>query len=484
MQLIKLVKNPGIQSRILFAAFFMIFFSTLILDVVGVHMTSSFMRKRFFDRISFLAKYLALNSEVGVLIGDKEGLNLLALNLLGEEDVTRVTIMNSEGKTVAFQEREATGPISVIKMPIVFKSKQDETQLFNTLTTPFGKYHIKKEEFIGEVQISYTTIGIEQLLKEMTSNFVLFSIGLASVAGFVFFLISRPIVKEVKQLAATAQQVGRGDLELRAKPGKIQETKSLANDFNAMLDSLKKSQTALEQVHQEMMRQRSLAEIGKFSLMIAHEVKNPLSIIKSSMDVLKKDVDLSAGAMLVEYIEDEIKQLNKLIEDFLTYARPVKPVFRPADVNTIIHEIIDRFEIQGNGAGIEYHPDETISDLVITMDPDLIGRALSNIVKNGLESIEMEGKIEIRTFIENGSLYIDISDNGNGIEECNLSKIFEPFFTTRAKGTGLGLAFTAQVIAAHNGRIHAENLLTGGARFRVMIPVREGQHPAAIGTHL
>lgn len=471
MRLTKLFKNPGIQSRILFAAFFLIFLSTLILDVVGVQMTSAFIRKRFVDRISFLAKYLALNAEVGVLIGDREGLNLLALNLLGEEDVTRVTILDTEGKTVVFQERKAAGPISVIKMPIVFKRKLDETLLYHSVVTPFGKILKKSEEFIGEVQVAYTTIGIEQLLHEMTFKFVLFSIGLAGVAGFVFFLISRPIVREVKQLAATAQQVGRGDMELRAKPGRIQETKSLANDFNAMLDSLKKSQFALEQVHQEMMRQRSLAEIGKFSLMIAHEVKNPLSIIKSSMDVLKKDVDLSAQAILVEYIEDEIKQLNRLIEDFLTYARPVKPVFRPADVNTLIREVIDRFEIQSNGAGIHYYPDGAPSDLVISMDPDLIGRALSNIVKNALEAIDGAGKVEIRTVVEGGFLYIDISDNGKGIEGCNLPKIFDPFFTTRAKGTGLGLAFTAQVVAAHGGQIHAENLSAGGARFRVGIPV-------------
>jgi signal transduction histidine kinase len=264
--------------------------------------------------------------------------------------------------------------------------------------------------------------------------------------------------------------VARGNLDLRVKPGNLPETRELAEAFNAMLDSLQKSNSALEKASQEMVRQKTLAEMGKFSLMIAHEVKNPLGIIKSSLDLLKQDMNLSSENTMVSYMEDEIQRMNRLIEDFLEFARPASPNCRETDMNMLIKECVTRFELQLKGVPASFQLTLPDHSCYLNIDPDLMTRVLSNIIKNALEITSGKGTINIFAETCNNEWRCRITDQGPGISPADLDKIFEPFYTTRAKGTGLGLAFASQVVSGHNGLITAGNLNSGGACFTITLP--------------
>jgi len=469
------MKTVGFHPRLLCAAFLLICTTTLILDVVGVHVTRKFMFKRFNDRIEFLSKYLALNSEVSVLIGDRKRLGSLASNLLGEEDVAQVTILDNRGEKLVDAERTLPGPLSTVTKPVLFEMDKGENILFQDMKSFSGHAARNTDNKIGEVQIVFSTFGIELLIQEITVKYIWFSIGLSFVSGLVFYFISRPMVKEVKQLAYAARQVGRGDMELRVRPGKIPETRSLAMDFNAMLDSLNKSREALDRVNREMIQQKSLAEVGKFSMMIAHEVKNPLSIIKSSLDILKKDHHLTSQNTMVSYIEDEIRRLNRLIEDFLSFARPVRPAFCVVDLNDMARSLIERFELLMSETDSTILAEIPSYPVMASADSDLIVRGLGNILKNACEAIGKKGVVSVMSQIHDGCWVIEISDNGEGIAPDKLHKVFEPFYTSRATGTGLGLAYTRQVVKAHGGAISARNGETGGAVFRVEIPITADQ---------
>jgi signal transduction histidine kinase len=451
------MKYFGIQLRLRVAAFMIIFFTTLVLVVMTVRVTGEFMHNRFRDRIEFLAEYLALNSEVGVLIGDRTGLNSLARNLLGEEDVVRVDIYDDNEKQLVSLERENHGPSSMIEAPIILKRKNQENFVFDNRMTPFGKVKLKGEDYIGKVRIYYSTSGINELISKLTYKFVLFSLCLTALAALLFYLISKPIVREVRELAATAKQVGRGDLELRATPGKIPEMRSLTLDFNSMLNHLNESREALDKVNRQVIQQKSLAELGKFSLMVAHEVKNPLGIINSSLYILKKELKIPDENLMVEYIEDEIRRLNRLIEDFLMFARPNKPKFRQVNANEMLTSIVERFQIQKEKAPAVITADIPNEKKNVIIDHDLITRGLSNIIKNGCDAAGQDGWVGVHAFSCDEKWVIEIADDGNGIEPGHLSRIFEPFFTTRSKGTGLGLAFASHVVKAHGGSIIAEN---------------------------
>lgn len=465
------MRRPGIHYRLMAAAVLLISAATFTLDIVGVEITRRFMHKRFKDRIAFLARYLALNSEVGVLIGDRAGLKSLALNLLGEEDVARVRIADAQGELLVDISRTIPGPLSVVETPVVFKQARDESLLFTPeINTPFGKQLRSFDEAIGQVQIDYSTYTIRQLMTRITRQFIWVSLGLVLMSGIVYFFLSRAIVTDVRQLVTTARRVAGGDMDSRASAGRLPETAELAAAFNGMLDSLHRSQAALALANQEMYRQKTLAELGKFSMMIAHEVKNPLGIIKSSLDVLKKDVGLSGDNLMVEYMEDEIQRLNRLIEEFLVFARPARPNFREVDLNAMLVDVCDRFRLLAVSGGSGIGEEVPREPFMATADRDLLSRVMANVIKNAREASGDGGRVLVAARVEADRWRAVVTDTGPGVPVEARERIFEPFFTTRARGTGLGLAFAAQIVTAHGGVLSVGDAEEGGAVFTVEIP--------------
>ncbi|MDM8538961.1 HAMP domain-containing sensor histidine kinase, partial [Desulfobacterales bacterium HSG17] len=165
------------------------------------------------------------------------------------------------------------------------------------------------------------------------------------------------------------------------------------------------------------------------------------------------------------------KRLNRLIEDFLLFARPAVPNFRKIDLNAMLQDHLDRFELQINGSNIDMRNNIPQIPCQMNADPDLLMRAIGNVLKNAVEATENKGQIKINVCTMNDQWILEIDDQGPGIEEERIGKIFEPFFTTRAKGTGLGLAFVKQVVTAHSGKVIAENCKDNGARFIFSLPL-------------
>ncbi|MCP4110045.1 MAG: HAMP domain-containing protein [Desulfobacteraceae bacterium] len=468
-------KGIGIHFRLLLAAFMLISATTFALGYIGVNIIHQFVQSRFEERILFLARYLSLNAELGILIDERTMLNRLARNLLSEKDVVRVAILNNFGEILTdVSKRKAlvNDHLSVVEVPVVLKESQEDSLVFQWKSD---------EELIGQVQITYSTESINRLLAILKARFIWLSAGLAVLSVLIFYFISRSLVSPITHLVQASRKVAKGDLKLRAIPSSLPETRELAEAFNAMLDSLEKSRIALDKANQDMIRQNTLAELGKFSLMIAHEVKNPLSIIKSSLDILKNDLDSKPEIMnseseiptMISYMDDEIKRLNRLIEDFLLFARPAVPCFRPVDANAMLDESLAR--MQTSGEDIEILASIPENPCHINADPDLLIRAINNILKNAFEANEQKGVIFVTASCQDSQelcswWVVEVEDQGTGIDPEVIDRLFEPFFTTRSKGTGLGLAFASQVISAHRGSIIAENM-SNGAMFRVKLPI-------------
>lgn len=461
------MKNPGIHVRILLATFLLISATTFTLGYIGANITHQFAQKRFEEHISFLAKYLALTAELGILLDDRAMLRRLAVNLMSEKDVAGVVILDSQNQELIRTPDQISGALPVMETPVFLTESREESQAFQYPSA-------QEDNRIGRVRIHYSTEGIDQLWATMITYFIWLAAGLTCLSGLIFYFISRSLVAPVRGLADAARKVAQGDRNLRAHPGTLPEIRELAVAFNVMLDSLERNRKSLEEAREQMRRQKTLAEMGKFSLLIAHEFKNPLSIIKSSLDVLKKDVGLSSENTLIFYIEDEIQRLNRLIGEFLTFARPVAPAFRRTDVNALLQETVSKFELQKAGMACQIRPDIPCSPCYADVDPDLLIRTLTNILKNAFEANNGEGMVEITAAHCADAWTVEIADNGEGIAPENLQKIFNPFFTTRAKGAGLGLSYAFQAIKAHGGAISAQNRAEKGAVFRIEIPLPRG----------
>ncbi|WDN90721.1 hypothetical protein BuS5_03692 [Desulfosarcina sp. BuS5] len=468
------MKQPGIHFRILVTAFILISSVSFILGITGINITREYITRRFTDNIFFMARHLATNAEAGIMVGDRAWLKRLAANLLTEKnDIVKISIADSSGNLLVDITKNYKGPDAFVELPVIPRKPVDANSLFSSsaLNVLSGKL---AEQPVGKISIRFTTRNIDNLLQRITQRFFWLSLALASCACVIFFFISRSIVSEVSMLSDTAKKVARGNFDLRAEPGRLPETGRLATAFNAMLDTIEKSRKALKATNKKIIRQSSMAEMGKFSMMIAHEVKNPLAIIKGSIDVLKKKHDPATNSLMIEYIEDEVMRLNRLIEHFLVFARPARPVFREVDVNGLLVDIVSRFKIQDNNA--EFFIKENIpqTECKIMADPDLLSRALGNIIRNAIDAGKnKDGPVNISARTIHDFWIAEVADHGDGIPEEEINRIFEPFFTTKAKGSGLGLAFASQAIKAHGGIIAVKNIPEGGALFSVELKIEE-----------
>lgn len=456
------MRSFGFHFRLLLTAFFLIGGAVFVMGYLGLGMTQRYVQDRFEERNQFLAGYLARNAELGILIGDERILGRLSTSLLSEPDVVGVEISDAQGATVTSVFEEQTRQYTVARSEVVSRELGDESLPGTGLPGQADRAGV-----IGEVAIYFSLDEIQNIQKSMGRIFALLSIGVALLSIMVFYFISRSLVNPVNKLAGVAGIVASGNRQVRAVPDSIPETRELALAFNSMLDSLDRSSKELEKLYQDMARQKTMVELGKFAMLIAHEVKNPLGIIKSSLDILKDETGLANDHPMVHYIEDEIRRISRLLEDFLAFSRPSRPQMREVELNSLVTDCVERFEIQAENALSAMVQEIDAEHFSIEADPDLLAKAIHNLLKNALESNDYSGKIFVRTYTADSKWFLEVEDQGQGIALGMEEKIFEPFFTTRSKGSGLGLAFVSYVMDAHGGKVRGYNKDEGGAVFRL-----------------
>lgn len=453
----------GIHFRMLSVAVLLISATTLTMGYLGVTIINQFVTQRFNQRIEFMAEYLALNSELGILIGEKNLLRGLAENMLKEDDIAGVDILDHMDRILVAASRDIRGPFASVEKKVYLSESEEGAAWISRLA---GN---RDADLIGRVAVTYSVRGIKDLAGRMTARFVYIALALTGLACLIFYVMSRSLVAPLLALADTARKVSSGNRGIRAAHGGTPEINRLADSFNDMLDSLAAGRRTLKQAYEKMARQETLAEVGKFSLMIAHEVKNPLGIIKSSLEMLKSDMKIPEDNLLMNYAEEEIVRLNTLIESFLMFSRPAKPRFETIDLNQMLEQVIMGFEIQHSTDGVRFNCHVPDTPFEAKVDFDLLSRGIGNIIKNACEANKGKGQVDICVKVDQNAWQVFITDQGNGIGKTDREKIFEPFFTTKATGTGLGLAFADQVIKAHGGSIRVENVEAGGCRFCITL---------------
>ena len=292
------------------------------------------------------------------------------------------------------------------------------------------------------------------------------------IGGMVAFYFSYTLVRPIQRLASATSSIARGNWEERLEVTRKDEFGQLTESFNIMAASLAKKRDELETTYKELAQKERMAEIGKFSMMIAHELKNPIGIIKGSIDLLsKKDAQPKIKATMISYIQDEVKRLNKLIDDFLSFAKPMPPRKTILDVNTIVQKVVTHFLIpEDTDKKISIHQ-ELGSLPLIKIDEHQIYQALLNLFNNAAQAIEIQGDIYCKTGVNETWAMIQISDTGVGIGAGDRAKVFDPFFTKKAKGTGLGLAIVKKIVDNHEGYIQISDFPKGGTTFTIFLPV-------------
>lgn len=222
-------------------------------------------------------------------------------------------------------------------------------------------------------------------------------------------------------------------------------------------------------------RAEHLASMGQMAAIVAHEIRNPLGIIKSTADVLKSRYGKKDQPdELFEFIPSEVRRLNRLVSDFLSFARDRNLTLDKNDlVQTAQKALAMIRQEHPEGAGtIRF--DGSPATMPVCHDGDAIIQVLLNLLINSLDATEARGEVRVRLApaFERGKRFaiLEVADNGPGLPVA-AEKVFEPFFTTKARGSGLGLAVCKQIVEKHGGKILAESSKSSGTTMRVYLPM-------------
>ena len=218
-----------------------------------------------------------------------------------------------------------------------------------------------------------------------------------------------------------------------------------------------------------------LVSMGRVVASIAHEIRNPLGIIRSSAELLQRRTDKAdAGTRrILEAIYDEAVRLSQTVNDFLDYARPRQPRQDLVDVNLVLDQALAFLEGDWGRrqVALERRCDER---LFVHGDKDLLYRAFYNILVNGQQAMDGPGIIRITGSTDGeGHIRLEFLDSGPGFDAAALPNLLDPFFTTKDGGTGLGLPIVQSIIVSHGGSIELSNGPEGGALVRVQLPATE-----------
>lgn len=217
-------------------------------------------------------------------------------------------------------------------------------------------------------------------------------------------------------------------------------------------------------------RSDRLAMVGELASGVAHEVRNPMGIIKTISQVLKKEVKDSEIREGLEIIEKEIDRANRVIKSLLDFAKPDTKIIEKISLNVLVDEVllITKKFIEKEKIII----DVTIKDEInISGDKEKLKQVFINIIFNSVQAISNGGKITITISKIGNWVNLSFKDNGIGISNENLKKIFNPFFTTKDTGTGLGLAISNRIIEDHNGYINIESEIGKGTEVNIFLPI-------------
>ncbi len=360
--------------------------------------------------------------------------------LAGQNGVLRPTFGSEEFVAVSRPLLQASSglPSQSVPSAIVLRSRTEQLRVLRRL---------------------HTVLGATAVIA------VLAAIGLS-------FALARTVTRPLGVITKAMRDVAvSGDLTRRipeppATRWDDEDAMLLASTYNTMTESISRFQ------REATLRER-LSSLGRLSTVIAHEIRNPLMIIKAAVRPLKREPPSPNQVQrAVSDVEEEVERLNRMVSEVLDFARPIRFDVAEADVNAVCRDAAGAVWVGGGGAALRLHLDPDVG--VGTTDAERLRQALVNVLGNARLASEQgatpPGVVTIETRRTGNRVRIAVRDTGSGIPAESLPRVFEPFFTTRRTGTGLGLAITRNIIEGLGGTIHVGSTGPDGTEIVMEIP--------------
>lgn len=282
--------------------------------------------------------------------------------------------------------------------------------------------------------------------------------------------LSRRITRPLEALTDATRRIASGNLEVKVVETAAGEVKTLIDTFNRMTQDLKTTTDKL-------VASERIAAWQEVARRLAHEIKNPLTPIKMSLETLlaagkqghPKFEQLfleSAGAVL-----EEVERLRRTVDEFSQFARLPKPKLEPLSLTQLVQQLMQLYAPHGEPE-VRYRLDAA-PDVMVLGDRDQLTQVAVNLVKNAEEAMATTGgTVTVRVVRDGSQALLEVEDEGPGVPDSARARIFEPYVTSKAHGTGLGLAIAARIAEEHSGELKLTSPPGAGARFTLRLPGR------------
>lgn len=256
------------------------------------------------------------------------------------------------------------------------------------------------------------------------------------------------------------------------------EIRRRATEYRSLAEQMAETNRRLAQVQEEARRSERLAALGQMSAGLAHEIRNPLGVIKGSAEMLNQKLQQSnpLASELAGYILSEVNRLSALVMRFLDFARPLALECTPADIGEVADRALAAVAAQRPQAMVTVERAYAAALPQVPIDESLCEQVFQNLALNAYEAMEPDGgtlHVKITPAQRDGGRGVEVTfrDTGPGVAPDLYQQIFNPFFTTKKDGVGLGLSVVSKIVDEHRGRLHVESQPGHGACFHVFLPI-------------
>jgi len=342
-----------------------------------------------------------------------------------------------------------------------------------------------QDEFIGLVQplASGADPPVAIVLQDRTARLAVLRrirggvllVGLAAilVATLIGYAIARTVTRPLRAVTATmGRMAATGDL---TQPPPV-EGRWDDEDARLLARTFRQMTTALDRFRREAAQRERLSSLGRLSTVVAHEVRNPLMIIKSAVRSLRRQPSPEV-ATIAASIDEEVSRLNRVVTDVLDFARPIQFDLAPADLVDICRDAARAAQAGADDVPVAIETAEGRAPVVT--DAERLRTVLVNVLSNAQQAVRARGDqgalspIRLQTTRNPaGGWRIEVADRGAGISRDDLPRLFEPFFTTRRTGSGLGLALARNIVEGLGGSIAIDSTAGVGTIVRIDVPER------------
>ncbi|PLY01292.1 MAG: histidine kinase [Desulfuromonas sp.] len=342
--------------------------------------------------------------------------------------------------------------------------------------------HGEGRKVIGVLNLNFSLNETMHRIQETSQYFLLSTIAIIALLSLgITYILIRFVKRPIRMMVQKMSRVEAGDLTVRMDADSRDEIGVLMRSFNSMVQNLGKARGELEQYHyRQMERADRLASVGEMASGIAHEIRNPLAGISGAITVLSDDFsEDDSRRQIVQEVLEQIKRLDKTVNDLLYFGRPGKPELAYADINNLVKTTLFFISQHPEAKNIHRIKELTRDLPAVWIDEKQIQQVLFNVILNAIQAMKEGGTLIIETDAteQAGKSYVRVRviDTGPGIPAEELERIFVPFHTTKTQGTGLGLPICRQLLEQHGGEIEIESRSDDGTTVTILLPISLGE---------